>query len=157
MQTQGGCPRNVEVIVRIGSREVVTLNHRFSGDSLEIEQQTECFKDRIGQVILTGACSRFDAALRRPCCCGRLIHRKGTRTVTLMSQSGEIRFEHTRYRCPECHCCRTPADRRVRCGNHHGTSRSYGGRKIWRRSPPPWFNWPANVVIGKPTKMCSRG
>ena len=57
---------NVEVIVRIGGREVVTLNHRFSGDSLEIEQQTECFKDRIGQLILTEACSRFDAALRRP-------------------------------------------------------------------------------------------
>ena len=121
MQTQGGCPRNVEVIVRIGGREVVTLNHRFSGDSLEIEQQTECFKDRIGQVILTEACSRFDAALRRPCCCGRPMHRKGTRTVTLMSQSGEIGFEHTRYRCPECHCCRTPADRRVRCGNHRVT------------------------------------
>ena len=62
---------NVEVIVRIGGREVVTLNHRFSGDSLEIEPLTECHKDRIGQVILTEAYSRFDATLRRPCCCGR--------------------------------------------------------------------------------------
>ena len=64
MQTQGGCPRNVEVIVRIGGREVVTLNHRFSGDSLEIEQQAQCFKDRIGQAILPETYSRFDAALR---------------------------------------------------------------------------------------------
>ena len=77
---------NVEVIVRIDGREVVTLKGVISGDPLDIEQQSEALKHRVGQAVLPGAFAELDATLRRPCCCGRPMHRKGTRTVMLMSQ-----------------------------------------------------------------------
>lgn len=111
----------VEVIVRIDGREVETLKHDISGQPIDIEQQTETLKDRVGQVILAEGFSEFDAALRRPCCCGKPMQRKGTRTVRLMSQSGEIEFNRRRYCCTDCrnHC--TPADALVRCGNHRIT------------------------------------
>lgn len=67
-------------------------------------------QDQGGQQRSEGAGDRQTrGATQRQAKC-RSMHRKGTRTVTLMSQSGEIEFEHTRYRCPKCHCCRTPAD-----------------------------------------------
>ena len=112
---------NVEVIVRIDGREVTILSHDISGDPIDIEQQMETVKDRLGQAVLPEAFAQVDENLRRPCCCGRPMHRKGTRTVTLMSQSGEIEFTRKRYRCPECRCCRTPADAVVCCGNHRVT------------------------------------
>ena len=112
---------NVEVTVRIDGREVATLSQEISGAPIDMEQQTETLKDRVGQLVLPEAFAQVDASLRRPCCCGRPMHRKGTRTVTLMSQSGEIEFTRRRYRCPECHSCRTPADAVICCGNHRIT------------------------------------
>ena len=112
---------NVEVIVRIDGREVATLSQDMTGEVIDIEQQTETLKDLVGQVVLPQAFGRIDENLRRPCCCGRPMHRKGTRTVTLMSQSGEIEFTRRRYRCPECRSCRTPADAIICCGNHRIT------------------------------------
>ena len=35
------------------------------------------------------------------------MHRKGTRAVTVMNQSGEIDFKRRRYRCTECRRCCT--------------------------------------------------
>ena len=112
---------NVEVTVRIDGREVATLSQDISGDPIDIEQQTEALKDRVGQLVLPQAFAQVDASLRRPCCCGRTMRRKGTRTITLMSQSGEIEFTRRRYRCPECRRCRTPADAIICCGNHRIT------------------------------------
>ena len=118
---------NVEVIVRIDGREVATLSQDMTGEVIDIEQQTETLKDLVGQVVLPQAFGRIDENLRRPCCCGRPMHRKGTRTVTLMSQSGEIEFTRRRYRCPECRSCRTPADAIICCGNFRQQVSQQGG------------------------------
>lgn len=112
---------NVEVIVRVDGREVETLKQQISGQPVDIEQQTEALKDRVGQAVLSEAFFRFDGELRQPRCCGRVMHRKGTRSVPVMSQSGEIDFKRRRYRCPKCGRCCTPADALVWCGKHRIT------------------------------------
>lgn len=112
---------NVEIIVRIDGREVEILKHDISGQAIDIEEQTEALKDCVGKVVLAEGLSEFDACVRRPCCCGKQMHKKGTRTVTLMSQSGEILFRRRRYRCTKCGCCQTPADALVCCGHHRIT------------------------------------
>lgn len=112
---------NVQVVVRIDGREVATFNDDVCGQPIEIEQQTEALKDCVGRIVLADAFSQFDASLRRPCCCGKPMQKKGRRTVILMSQSGEFPFERTRYRCTTCGCCTTPADDLVCCGNHRVT------------------------------------
>ena len=112
---------NVEVIVRIDGREVSVLAETISGQPIEIEQQTEGLKDRVGQVVLAEGFLQFDSVLRRPCCCGKPMEKKGTRTVTIMSQSGEIDFKRRRFRCTKCGACQTPADALVCCGKHRAT------------------------------------
>jgi len=116
-----GTPMKVEITVKIDGREVETVSSDISGQPMDIEQQTETLKDRLGQVVLAEGFSQFDEQLRRPCCCGKQMHQKGKRTVTLMSQSGEVEFTRRRYRCTECGRCTTPADALVCCGNHRIT------------------------------------
>lgn len=111
----------VEITVKINGREVSTLNSDISGQPMDIEQQAEVLKDRVGQIVLAEGFSQFDELLRRPCCCGKQMHRKGKRRVTLMSQSGQVEFARRRYRCTECGCCTTPADALVCCGKHRIT------------------------------------
>jgi heterodisulfide reductase subunit A-like polyferredoxin len=92
----------VEVTVRIDGREVAILEECISGQAIDVEQQTERLKDRVGQVVLAEGFSQLAATLRRPWCCGKPMQNKGPRRVTIMSQSGEISFNRTRYRCREC-------------------------------------------------------
>jgi hypothetical protein len=107
----------VEATVRIDGREVAILEEFVSGQAIDVEQQTEHLKDRVGQVVLTERFSQLAVTLRRPCCCGKRMQNKGPRCVTIMSQSGEIFFNRTRYRCRECHQYKTPADRVICCGH----------------------------------------
>ena len=86
----------VEVIVRIDRREVATIDRCISGEAIEIEEQTETLKDRIGQVVLEVGFLPLAANLRKPCCCGTFMESKGCRCVTIMSQSGEVTFERRR-------------------------------------------------------------
>jgi len=111
----------VEVIVRIDGEEVATLDQAVFGEAIEIEQQTEALKDRIGQVVLELGFSQLAETLRTPCCCGIPMENKGRRCVTIMSQSGEITFDRRRYRCRRCGRSLTPADAVVRCGRHRIT------------------------------------
>ena len=111
----------VEVTVRIDGREVAILEEGIFGQAIDVEQQTERLKDRVGQVVLAEGFSQLAATLRRPCCCGKPMQNKGPRRVTIMSQSGEISFNRTRYRCCECHQYQTPADRVICCGRHRVT------------------------------------
>lgn len=94
---------NVEITVRIDGREVATLRHDIFGESIGSEQQTETLKDRVGQVVLESGFEELEASIRRPCCCGRPMENKGRRRIEIMSLSGEISFERTRYRCRNCH------------------------------------------------------
>ena len=111
----------VEVTVRIDGREVATVEECIAGPAIEVEQQTEALKDRVGQVVLAEGFLQLAATLRHPCCCGKSMQNKGQRTVTIMSQSGEISFKRTRYCCTECGHYQTPADRVICCGRHRVT------------------------------------
>lgn len=111
----------VEITVRIDGREVAILEECISGQAIDVEQQTEYLKDRVGQVVLAEGFSQLAVTLRRPCCCGKPMQNKGPRCVTIMSQSGEISFSRTRYRCSECGQYQTPADRVICCGRHRVT------------------------------------
>lgn len=112
---------NVEITVRIDGREVATLRHDIFGESIGIEQQTETLKDRVGQVVLESGFEELEASIRRPCCCGQPMENKGRRRIEIMSLSGEISFERTRYRCRTCHRYLMPGDALVRCGRHQMT------------------------------------
>lgn len=112
---------NVEVTVRIDGREVANFEQWISGEAIEIEQQTEHLKDRVGQAVLSEGFSQLAVSLRRPCCCGKPMENKGLRGLTITSQSGEVTFVRTRYRCIECRQYQTPADRVICCGHHRVT------------------------------------
>jgi hypothetical protein len=112
---------NVEITVRINGQEVATLKDTIFGEAIEIEQQTERLKDRVGQVVLETGFAELSASLRRPCCCGMPMENKGVRPITIMSLSGEVIFERTRYRCRTCGRNLIPADAVVCCGHHRMT------------------------------------
>lgn len=115
---------NVEIIVRIDDREVACIRNQLETRAeLDLEEQTERVKDRVGRVLLEVAWSRIAKQIRRPCCCGRPMENKGKRCVTIMSQSGEVVLERNRYRCRVCRDWQTPADALICCGNHRITRR----------------------------------
>jgi len=113
---------NVEVIVRIDGREVASLEQVLQTETgLELEEQTERLKDRLGQVVLEVGFGRLAAGVRRPCCCHRPMENRGRRRVPIASLSGEVVLERTRYRCRECGAWQTPADAVICCGAHRMT------------------------------------
>ena len=113
---------NVEVTVRIDGREVANVRQEIAAtESLHLEDHTEQLKRRVGSVVLEVGFRELAGSLRRPCCCGRRMENKGRRTVTILSQSGEVTFERNRYRCRECRAWQTPADACVCCGPHRVT------------------------------------
>lgn len=112
---------NVEIIVRIDGREVAVVKQEISGESLDREQQTERLKDRVGQAVLEEGFAELAQSLRRPCCCGKPMKNMGRRRVSIMSLSGELCLERTRYRCRECGQWQTPADAVICCGRHRIT------------------------------------
>ena len=113
---------NVEITVRINDREVACVKNEVNSNSeLVLEEETERVKDRVGQVVLESGFQEIAEHARRPCCCGRRMENKGKRCVTVMSQSGEVVLERTRYRCRKCGAWQTPADALIRCGKHRVT------------------------------------
>lgn len=112
---------NVEIIVRIDGREVAVVKQEISGESLDREQQTERLKDRVGQAVLEEGFAELAQSLRRPFCCGKPMKNMGRRRVSIMSLSGELCLERTRYRCRECGQWQTPADAVICCGRHRIT------------------------------------
>ena len=98
-----GDPIDVEVVVRSGGREVACVNQLVETvESLEIEEQIERLKDRVGRVLLEGGYDQLGRQLRHPCCCGRPMENKGRRAVNINSLSGPFVLERNRYRCREC-------------------------------------------------------
>lgn len=112
---------NVEIIVRIEGREVAVVTQEVFGDAIEREEQTEQLKDRVGQAVLEEGFVELAGSLRRPCCCGQPMKNMGRRRVTIVSLSGEICLERTRFRCRQCGVWQTPADAVICCGNHRIT------------------------------------
>ena len=113
---------NVEVIVRIEGREVASIEQELPTiEALDLEQQTERLKDRLGQVVLEVGFDRMASSLRRPCCCGRAMQNKGRRCVTIASLSGQVVLQRNRFRCVTCGAWQTPADAVVCCGRHRMT------------------------------------
>ena len=90
---------NVEIALRINGQAVATLKDTIFGEAIEIEQQSERLKDKVGQVVLEAGFAELSVSLRRPYCCGMPMENKGVRPIMTMSLSGEVIFERTRYRC----------------------------------------------------------
>lgn len=113
---------NAQVTVSIGGTKVVEFEQDIALNSaLEIEEQVERVKDRLGRAILEQGFEKFGDELRRPACCGRAMSSRGKRPVTLTSQSGEVVLHRRRYRCNECGAARYPADESICCGEHRVT------------------------------------
>jgi len=127
---------NVEVIVKIDGREVAVVKQKVAAtESLDLEQQTEQLRDRVGRVVLEAGFSRLSRNLRHPCCCGQRMQNKGRRCVTITSLSGEVVLERTRYRCQQCGTWQTPADAVICCGPER-QRRAFSCRRAWLVSTP---------------------
>lgn len=111
----------VKVIVEIEDREGGVVQKTVLGSALELEEQIEEVKQRVGRIILEYALDEVDRATHRPICCGRKMNNRGRRPITVMSLSGEIPVERTRYRCRECGRESTPGDEAICCGSHRVT------------------------------------
>jgi hypothetical protein len=69
---------NVEVIVRVDGREVASVEQvPQTSDALELDEQTEWLKDRLGQVVREVGFGHLADELRRPCCGGRPLENQG--------------------------------------------------------------------------------
>jgi len=65
--------------------------------------------------------------------CGAVMKSSGTRTKTVHTLLGPVKFERSRYECPTCHKTRYPGDEELGIS---GTSRSLGlQRQIARLGP----------------------
>jgi hypothetical protein len=113
---------NVQLSLCIDGQKVAALSGAFAAqDGLELEQQVEAFKARLGCVLMECGARQLAQQLRHPCCCGRPMDNRGRRAVTLTCQSGEFRFERNRYRCRTCRRWLIPADAVLCCGPHRIT------------------------------------
>lgn len=112
----------VQITVTIDGREAGCVKQSIPmGQAIEIEEQVERVKDRVGQVLLEKGFEHLRDDIHSPCCCGRAMENRGLREVTLMSLSGEVRVSRRRYRCRACGEFRTPADALICCGSHRVT------------------------------------
>lgn len=108
----------IQITVRIDGREVANVEQVVAGTAAEIEEQTRRVQQRVGRAVLeVGWQARVDQGWR-PCCCGRRMENRGRRTITVMTLSGEVSVERTRYRCRVCRRWLTPADGELCCGRH---------------------------------------
>lgn len=112
----------VKIIVEVDGRQAATMGEEVEIQaSLKLEEQVEQLKDRTGRVLLEVGFQKLSRSLRHPCCCGRRMENRGKRGWTVTSQSGEVTFERTRYRCRHCRSWSTPADGAICCGRHRIT------------------------------------
>lgn len=112
---------NVKIIVEINDREGGVVQKTVSGSAMEVEEQVEELKQRVGRIILEYGFDEVEQSMHRPKCCGRNMSNRGRRPITVTSLSGQIPVERTRYRCRECGRECTPGDGAVCCGSHRIT------------------------------------
>jgi hypothetical protein len=111
----------VKIIVEIDDREGGVVQKTVFGSALELEEQIEEVKHRVGRIILEYGLEEVDRGTPCPVCCGRKMNNRGRRPITVTSLSGEIPVERTRYRCRECGRESTPGDEAICCGTHRVT------------------------------------
>ena len=113
---------DVRIVVEVDGRKVSEIIESVETlDALALELRVEELKKRAGRAVLDSGLTQLGEALGRPHCCGRPMQTHSRRVRTVMSHSGEVTYERTRYRCRECHCWQTPADAVVCCGTHRIT------------------------------------
>jgi hypothetical protein len=112
---------NVKIIVEINGREGGVVEKTVCGSALEIEEQVQELKQRVGRIVLEYGFEEAERSAERPECCGRKMNNRGRRTITVTSLSGEVPVERTRYRCRQCGRESTPGDEAVCCGSHRLT------------------------------------
>jgi hypothetical protein len=112
---------NVKVTVEINGREGGVIRKVFSGTAMEVEEQTEELKRRVGRIVLEQGFQEVERSTARPVCCGVKMNNRGRRPITVMTLSGEIPVDRTRYRCRHCGRECTPGDGAICCGSHRLT------------------------------------
>lgn len=111
----------VKIIVEIEDREGGVIQKSLVGSALELEEQVEEVKQRVGRILLEYGLDEVERATDRPFCCGRRMNNRGRRSITVISLSGEVPVVRTRYRCKECGRESSPGDEAICCGSHRVT------------------------------------
>ena len=113
---------DVRIVVEVDGKKVSEIIESVETlDAMALELRVEELKKRAGRAVLDSGFTQLGESLGRPHCCGRPMRNRGRRVRTVMSHSGEVTYERTRYRCRECQCWQTPADAVVCCGSHRMT------------------------------------
>ena len=103
-------------------REVGTVEvDDATGSADEIEERIRAGTQRLGRIALEPALQQLAEQTPPPRCCGRAMHRRGHRVVTVQSTLGELSLSRRVSQCAECGHRQTPADAHCCCGQHRVT------------------------------------
>ena len=111
----------VQVTVRIGGREVGTVERELSGTAAEIEEEARVVLARTGRMILEPVFGRIADQTPAPYCCGRPMQNRGQRIKSVQTTCGKVPVSRRRYRCQSCGRELYPADAQICCGKHRLT------------------------------------
>ena len=111
----------VEFTVKVGGKEVGTVQRELSGSAAEMEEELRQAQQRTGRMVLERALLQAASQVRPPRCCGRAAKNCGQRLITVFTTYGEVPVARTRYRCKTCGQECYPADAEICCGRHRVT------------------------------------
>lgn len=92
-----------------------------TGSAEEIEERIRVGTQRLGKVGLELALQDVADHAPPPWCCGRAMHSRGQRGLTVHSTFGEVLISRRVFRCEACGERSVPADARICCGRHRIT------------------------------------
>lgn len=111
----------VQLTVKIGGKEVQTVERELSGSAAQMEEQLRQTQQRTGRIVMERVLEQAAVQARPPRCCGRAMKNCGRRIICVMTTYGPVPVGRTRYRCKTCgHEC-YPADAEICCGRHRVT------------------------------------
>jgi hypothetical protein len=107
--------------MKVGGKEVGTVERELSGSAAEMEEQLREAQQRTGRIVMERVLVQAAQQVRLPRCCGRSMKNCGRRVITVSTTFGNVPVERTRYRCKTCGHERYPADAAMCCGRHRVT------------------------------------
>lgn len=111
----------VQFTVKVGGKEVGTVERELSGSAAQMEEQLRETQQRTGRIVMERVLEQAAVQARPPRCCGRTKKNCGRRIIGVMTTYGEVSVARTRYRCQTCGHESYPADAQVCCGRHRVT------------------------------------
>ena len=108
----------VKVTIEVDGRQAGVFEREVTGTASEVEEAVQSVKQRTGKIVLEHAFCQLGREMQAGCCCGRPMHSRGLRTLTLETTSGPVIVERRRYRCSVCGREVYPADAELCTGQH---------------------------------------